>query len=132
MWSLEVIYHGATAICDNFTWLSLPVFECPLLVCTLLLCSHFSRSLFMYLELVDLGPLLIQYIFEAVNGAFICCLFFFLFPGLFPVSKIDRVLFFSCIVFKVISPFFFLPPFHFPSLVQCAFLSKSYILTCLS
>lgn len=52
------------------------LFECLLLVCTLLLCSHFSHSLFKYLELVDLGPLLIQYIFEAVNGAFICCLFF--------------------------------------------------------
>lgn len=89
----------------KFQMFSVPVFQCSLLVSTLLPQPDFSHLLFTCPEFVDWSPFfLFSTFFEAVNWAFIYCLSF---PGLFPVSKIDHVLFFSCIVFKVIFLFSF-------------------------
>lgn len=47
----------------QFQMFSVPVFQCSLLVCTLLPQPDFSYSLFMCPEFVEWSPFFIQYIF---------------------------------------------------------------------
>lgn len=86
--------------------------------------AHCCRSLIFLIlssctQCVGLGPFLIQYIFWDSKLGFYFCLSF---PGQFPVSKINGVLFFLVLFSKSFSFLLFLSPFHFLCVVQCAFL----------